>query len=306
MPHALRGVAHLPRDLGRLARRGLRAIVGADSDELAAKEAQRIRETPIRPGSAQTLPGQLVVSLTSYPPRFPALDLTLRTLLSQDMRADAVVLWLAVGDAALLPPLVTNLVQYGLMIRECEDAKSFNKLVPTLAAYPDAFIITADDDTNYPPGWLGRFVSEYRSPDEILCQNARRIVLGVDDRPAPYEQWRFIKRPESGPTVFPLGNSGILYPPRSLSPETSNRAAFMDLCPHADDVWFFWMGARQGSTHRLIARQGRPTAWLGSASEVCLWDKNKDGGNDRQIAALLAAYGMPHGRSSVAVTPPRT
>src|SRR5262245_42159120 len=75
-----------------------------------------------RPGVAaepvrHTLPGQLIVSLTSHPPRFPMLGQALRSLLEQDMRPDAVVLWLARHEFAALP--VEILRMDGLTIRQC-------------------------------------------------------------------------------------------------------------------------------------------------------------------------------------------
>jgi hypothetical protein len=51
---------------------------------------------PIRKGSVpHNLPGELIVSLTSYPDRFPTLHKTVRSLLSQDMLADRTILWVA-------------------------------------------------------------------------------------------------------------------------------------------------------------------------------------------------------------------
>ncbi len=149
---------HLPRNALRIVR------------QLPQILATRI--TPIRPAERHSLPGKLVVSLTSYPPRFATLGLTLRSLLLQDVRPDVLVLWVSVADRKLLPRSVTSLQQFGLVISECEDVKSYNKIIPALKAYPDAFIITADDDMRYPEGWLPQFVNEYRRPDEILWSSA--------------------------------------------------------------------------------------------------------------------------------------
>lgn len=53
------------------------------------------RMPPIREG--------LFVSLTSYAPRFGTLALTLRSLLLQDLRPEAVLRWIGHGDMAQLP-----------------------------------------------------------------------------------------------------------------------------------------------------------------------------------------------------------
>ncbi len=272
-------VRHLPRNALRLVRQ-LPQILDT-------------RFTPIRPAERHSLPGKLVVSLTSYPPRFATLGLTLRSLLLQDVQPDVLVLWVSVADRKQLPRSVTSLQQFGLVISECEDVKSYKKIIPALKAYPDAFIITADDDIRYPEVWLRRFVNEYRRPDEILCQCARRVVLTPDRRLTPYQSWHLIAGDDAGPTVFPIGLGGILYPPNTLSPETANAAEFMRLCPYADDVWLFWMGHRAGSVRRAIVPPERIRSWQRLTRSPNLWSKNKNGGNDTQIAAMTQAYGIP-------------
>src|SRR5579864_6248399 len=99
-----------------------------------------------RSGTPHGLPGTLVVSLTSYPPRFPTVALTLRCLLTQSIKPDHVILWIAHADEARLPPEVLALRALGLEIRSTEDLRSFKKIVPALRDFPDAFIVTADDD----------------------------------------------------------------------------------------------------------------------------------------------------------------
>ena len=43
------------------------------------------------------------------------------------------------------------------------------------------------------------------------------------------------------------GVGGVLYPPHSLHPEVSNEKVFMDICPHADDLWFYAMAVMAGT-----------------------------------------------------------
>lgn len=248
------------------------------------------RYTPIMVGDEHDLPGYLVLSLTSYPPRFPTLALTLRSLLSQDMEPDRIVLWIAREHMDMLPSDVLALQQYGLEIRECPDLGPYKKIVPALRVFPDYFILTADDDVHYPTGWLRRFVEAYKAPREILCQRARRAVTN-DGRFAPYRTWKLLDE-ASGGDVFPTGMAGVLYPPGSLAPETTDTGQFMTLCPLADDVWLYWMAARTGCTHRVIKPVGSFTPWIGS-QRVALWRSNRATGNDMQIAALVSAYGMP-------------
>ena len=286
---------HLPRDSLRL----LRKETGT-SHSLSnhAFDFARLRRTPIKRGVPHTLPGKLVLSLTSYPRRYETLDLTLRTLLSQDMAPDEVVLWLACEDRASLPRHIEALQDHGLTIRTWEDFKSYLKIIPTVVEYPTAFIVTADDDRRYAPNWIRRFVEEYRSPNEILCQYAYRIALDLNGRLLPYNEWPSLGDTR-GPTdtggkgIFPIGAEGVLYPPGGFVPELTNAAEARRLCPHGDDIWIYWM-TRPGVQRRLIHHAGKLLdEWPGTV-QVGLWlTQNINGGNDRQMAAMIEAYGLP-------------
>lgn len=247
----------------------------------------RTKYAPIVPGDEHDLPGYLVVSLTSYPARFPTLSLTLRSLLSQDMAPDRLVLWIASEHMDMLPANVLALQQHGLEIRPCPDLGSFKKIIPALQAFPDYSILTADDDVHYPKDWLRRFVEEYRDPSEVLCQRARGAVVS-NGQFASYRTWKVLTAPDIGPHVFPTGMAGILYPPHCLD---GCAADFMELCPNGDDIWLYWMARRNGCVHRLIAPAGKFIAWPKS-QRVALWRSNNTGTeNDRHIAAMVATYG---------------
>jgi hypothetical protein len=132
-----------------------------------------------------------------------------------------------------LPERVRRLGRHGLTIRVCDDLGPHKKLVPALAAYPDAFILTADDDVIYPRGWVGAFVADYRDPGEILCGEARRMALTPDGELARYRDWPHAAVGAAGPGVFPVGVGGVLYPPGSLGPDAAKAEEFMRLCPAA-------------------------------------------------------------------------
>ena len=127
----------------------------------------------------------LIVSVTSHPPRFGSLRESLRSLLQQDVRPTSVVLWLAPDELAQLPEAVLKLD--GLTIRQCETIRSYQKLVPALRAYPEAHILTADDDLVYPRSWVRSFVDAYQGTREILVRRGRQIVSD-----AAYEAWPVI------------------------------------------------------------------------------------------------------------------
>lgn len=257
----------------------------------------RLRWRARRKAPPHGLPSRLIVSLTSYPKRYDVLDLTLKTLLTQDVAADAVILWIAHKDMAALPESVRALEKHGLTIRATDDLRSYKKIVPVLVENPDAIVLTADDDVYYPPFWLRHFVEAYRpGVAEVLCYRAHRMARNGDGF-LPYDQWQFeIPEPEAGPDVFFTGVGGVLYPPGVLPPQTLDIEQLTALCPTTDDVWLNWMARLNGATVRKIGKKLRFYEWPGSQG-VALQNINRGGssGNDEQIAKISEVYPLPGG-----------
>ncbi|MGO4642524.1 hypothetical protein AB4Z43_29270 [Mesorhizobium sp. 2RAF45] len=198
-------------------------------------------------GRPHGLPGDLIVSLTSYPKRFETLHLTLRCLLSQTVVPDRVVLWLTSEHAAQLPPLVTDLKAHGLEIRFCKDVRSYKKIVPALLAFPKAYIVTADDDVYYGHRWLEELV-EKAGESTIVCHRGHSVAFDDAGQIAPYSN-RSYDVSDTANMLFATGVGGVLYGPESLSPEAVDEDKFIELCPQGDDIWLFWMGQRVGSKY---------------------------------------------------------
>lgn len=241
------------------------------------------------------LSAPVVVSLTSYPPRFPTLALTVKTLLRQSVKADRTVLWIAHDDMRLLPEEVLRLEKSGLDVRAVPDMRSYKKILPALGAFPEAYVCTADDDMYYWPTWLEEMVCALE-PGRMLvpCHRAHRIRRDLDGRLEPYNSWDVdvAFRGESS-DLFPTGCMGVLYPPGALMHEDADVEAAMRICPDGDDIWLYWIGQKNGASYRTVGRKRRRmTTWSGS-QEVSLWSSNGEGGNDAQIEAMGSAYGYP-------------
>ena len=102
----------LPGFAGRAAR-SARRLAESILSRAAQLSASRRARRP-RAGRKHSLPGELIVSLTSYPARFGTLHLTLGCLLDQSIKADRTILWIAHDDLDQLPAAVRELEQHGL------------------------------------------------------------------------------------------------------------------------------------------------------------------------------------------------
>lgn len=242
------------------------------------------------------LPFEVVVSLTSYPPRFPTLAATLKSLLDQEVQPDRVVLWLTKDDYEVLPRNVLELFDHGLEIYTCENYLSYKKLIPSLKKFPDSAIVTADDDLYFHPKWLSSILDVYdHNCPAIICSRAHLAKLGPDRRLLPYASWvmdthETIDVSETE-LLFPTGGSGALYPPRILPEEICDAAQFLTLCPHGDDLWFFWLAEQSGVPHVRIVERVPLVCWRGSQDAGLFHDNVDRGRNDEQIHNLERVLG---------------
>lgn len=243
----------------------------------------------------------VVVSLTSYPPRYATLHLTLQSLLSQSLAADRIVLWIAHADMALLPVAVTKLQAAGLEIIACEDLLSYKKMIPLLQQGSAASIVTADDDIYYWSDWL-RQLMDARTPGklEVVCHRMHRMRLSASGDPIPYNEWEFeTTNTEASKLNFPTGIGGVLYPQGVFGRRVLDVDAFMALCPRGDDIWFWWMAGANGATFKRVPQRNEIYCWEGT-QDVALWKNNLVGKyNDEQIAAMIQRYGFSKESMSV-------
>lgn len=244
----------------------------------------------------------LIVSLTSYPPKIPALHLALETLLRQNLKPDKLILWLAKeefpGREKNLPQDVLALRDQGLSISWTANTRSYKKLVPALREYPESVIVTADDDVFYPPEWLERLYADYRAQDRktmVYAHRAHRITLDGNDTICPYGLWAHggYNMPGASFFNFATGSGGILYPPGALHPDVCDESLFPRLAPYADDIWFWAMAVLNGTFIRVVENFIADTKGVPLAEEVAaatLYEYNRQGGNDTQFANVLQHY----------------
>ncbi|MEM6727170.1 MAG: glycosyltransferase family 2 protein [Pseudomonadota bacterium] len=256
-----------------------------------AKQELASRAVEPRPHGLDT---PLVVTLTSFPPRFAQLHLTLGCLLKQTVQPDRVVLWIAEDDLGDLPPAVRALKAQGLDIRGCPDRRSYKKILFSLDAFPDATLVTADDDVYYGADWLAELVAARQETGaRVICTRGHRVALDDAGLPKPYEAWEMnaSKRGQSG-LVFPTGVMGVLYAPGCFDEAVHDWDLASRLCPDADDIWLYWMHRLAGEAALNLAGRRRILEWERDAPGSLL-ALNAGGGNDRQIAAMTAHFGFP-------------
>ncbi len=198
---------------------------------------------------------ELIVSLTTYPARITYVETAIKTLLTQTVKPDMVLLWLAEeqfpNKEKDLPESLLGLCHYGLTISWCNDIRSYKKLIPTINRYPSAVVITADDDMYYHPRMVERLYRAYlKNPDLIHCHRVSKFYIENGEFKVVAGGYDIYKHPSYLHKL--TGASGSCYPPKSLHPDVSREDLFMKLAPTNDDIWFWLMALLNGKRCNVV------------------------------------------------------
>ena len=223
---------------------------------------------------------KLVVSLTTFPARINVVHKTISTLLEQTLKPDVVILWLAESQFPNkeLPKSLTDLEQFGLTIKWCEDIKSFKKLIPTLQEYPDDIIVTVDDDTYYDKKLIETLYNEYlKRPDCIHARQAFVLKLDKKNNELFMQARNYTYNSTYLPSFWnePVGCGGVLYPPHCLHENVLNKEQFTKEMPTHDDLWFWGHAIRNNTKINVIKGNYKlKNLVIDGSQEDSLWQKN--------------------------------
>lgn len=184
---------------------------------------------------------EVVVSLTTYGKRINTVFLSIASIMRQSRKANRIILWLSEDEFAgkPLPYTLILLEKRGLEIAYCTDTRSYKKLIPSLKRYPDAAIITIDDDVMYEIGLIDRLVRAHIAEPKVVWSNrVRRIATDCKGNILPYKKWGSAKPYTESDRNMATGVGGVLYPPHIFSEDIFDETKFMTLAPTADDLWF--------------------------------------------------------------------
>tara|TARA_R110001583_G_scaffold181353_1_gene338566 strand:+ start:10217 stop:11095 length:879 start_codon:yes stop_codon:yes gene_type:complete len=248
------------------------------------------------------LPKDLIISLTSYKPRFATLYPTILSLVQQKVVPNIIVLWVSEEDYDYLPDNIIKLQgavnnrNTIFTISKTADIGPYTKIIPTLENYKESFIVTADDDIYYPSWWLKNLLKEYGgSNSEIICYLAHEITF--DSRTnniKSYGAWIKNKSNDVDSLLgFPLGVGGVLYPPNSLNELVTNRDVFLKESPMADDIWLFWMARLNNSITKKTKKKFSAICWPDSQKVGLLNNNVQNNKNDEKIKNMLKIFGWP-------------
>lgn len=244
---------------------------------------------------------EIIVSLTSYGKRLEEVWLPIESIMQQTLKPNKIILWVDKEvEINSLPQSLKLQQERGLIIKKYNPhIRSYKKLIPTLKEYPEAIIITIDDDLIYDCNLLDKMIRSYKIyPNAIHACRLHKITYYEDGTLKKYNDWQWcVPNGSEDDNLFFTGVGGVLYPPNSLDTEVLNEKVFQELAPTADDVWFYAMARKKGTKIIKVNTQnpyGEDYLINESVQDIALKHQNtlSNNLNDIQINNIYSKYNL--------------
>ncbi len=239
---------------------------------------------------------QVVVSMTSFPAAISYAAKAVQSLLNGSVLPDKLILYLTFsqfGEGGV-PQSLLELAERNPVfeIRNYDrDIRSYRKLIPALHDFPDAVIVTVDDDVYYHEHMLRDLLRLHEQiPNAVLGHRAKRVKPGLPYRKwSKYRWYSFVwKKLHVGFKNIATGVGGILYPPHALKAEMLDEELFTQIAPTTDDIWFWAAAVANGTPIAPVPFGYNKPKGVGKPRTLSLKTTNFKSGVDRNAAALKA------------------
>ncbi len=248
---------------------------------------------------------EVIVSFTSYPVRIPFIAPTVVSLSKQNMPADRIVLWLADSqfgnrESDIPGDVLDTLKENNVEICWCPDVKAHKKYLYSMRRFPEANIITVDDDLIYEPDFMEElYLSYLEFPDCVSANRVHLILFDRNEKPIQYSRWvkearRCLYTPAM--QLIATGGAGTLYPAGLLDGELLDERLINEICPLADDLWLKAVELTSNVPVVLANDHYEMNVHEPTQAETLF---SKNGGmrkNDEQIRAILKWFTEKYGR----------
>lgn len=237
----------------------------------------------------------VIVSLTTFPERVGAAWITIESILRQSKPPGCVVLVLAEDEFSGIevPASITRLRGRGVEILwTSRNGRSYNKLIPTHLKYTNRPIVTVDDDVYYPRWMLSSLMDASGMYPKAIVGHRGWEVTVKDGHLLPYPDWPAADATTSHNLVFLTGVGGILYPPGLLPKDLLlDLTLATELCPTADDVWFWAVAQASGVPRHCLGKRRLQLVHSQERTRSLASVNWHEGQNDIQIAATVEYFG---------------
>lgn len=215
----------------------------------------------------------IVASLTTFPARLKHLNITIKSLMKQNLKADKIILYLGTDTKqSSIPKKLLKLQKYGLeIIYDCNDLKPHKKYLFAAKEYPNSFIVTVDDDLIYDKDMIEDLWNTHLKYPSAVCARRVHLIKKENNSLLPYSNWETESSSKTTPThsLFSTNGAGTLFPLHTFDEIFLNEELISKLCLNADDIWIKFN----------LIRNNIPVVWTGKFAfmpKEIFYPKNKN------------------------------
>ena len=139
---------------------------------------------------------KVVASLTTIPSRLEHLHVALRSIFSQTVMPDKVILYIGNDiEYDQIPDSVWDYHDMGLDIQKRPgNLRSHKKYYYACQEFPNHAVITLDDDWIYPPDLIASLINSYRKyPDCVSANRVMEMKRDAFGKLLPFGKWETIR-----------------------------------------------------------------------------------------------------------------
>ena len=216
---------------------------------LSEKARRDVRKIAIESLSLNKEPRdyKLVFTLTSFPDRIDTVQYTLRTLFSQSMKPDRVILWLSEEEFENreMPESIKAFQKIGLEIRFCENLYGHKRnYILVDEQKDDELVVMFDDDILFPHYLVERLYDKWLdNKDCVICERGQVMTFEGDKVKNPGRWSSTSNEGIDSPSykILPSPGGGCLVPPKALYKDSNNAELIKRVALKTDDIWLMFM-----------------------------------------------------------------
>ena len=237
----------------------------------------------------------LIVSLTSYGPRFKFLYEVFAQIKKQTLQPEKIILNIDIEEKEVFKKYLKSLSRNPLLeVNYIENLGPGKKLIPSLLSYPKSCIITIDDDLKFNESLFSELWRKHlENPNSIIATRTHSPRILDCGYLAPYKDWMTdLSTPMEEITALVTAGSGALFPPNSLHGNVTNYEGFKEYSFSTDDIWYWFHALLKGT--QIIKLDGYDTLEYlkDSQIETLYWDGNAAFFNDFNIQNMALNFRM--------------
>lgn len=227
-----------------------KTIKKSKSIELEYKEKRRIEKLENQLRDQEN--SDIIISLTSFPSRFPSLHLVIESLFTQTVKPKKVILFLALSEIKnpdWVPKNIKDLQKKGILEIKYVEKNYFqyNKFYFMQEINMSSPVITVDDDVIYPHIMVEKLLQFHKLYPECVIANRCHEITNSNVEIQSYAHWVKEKvNTHPSHNNFATGVGGVLYPKGFFSEEVLDTRKIMAIAPYADDIWLKLMSVKKG------------------------------------------------------------